>query len=191
MVQLISSDYLINRSMVDPNVDANLLNTFIQTAQDMWIQGMLSENLQTKITTDVANGVLSGSYKSLVDNFVQPALMWWTIAQGLRSFNWKITNLAVLAKTTDKATVIQSRDLDMLKEEYEQIAQWYSQRIWEFIVNNPADFMEYYTTNGVFQMPPRGTEYDTGGISIDRNVRTNYTNNPDSWWYGNRYSRIR
>lgn len=160
--QLLDTDYLFSRSMVDENVDSKLLTTFIVTAQDKQIQSILGENLYNTIMDMVYNNTIAGYYNILLQNYVKPAHMWATIYEALPFITFKITNKSVVAKTAPNDNVITSVDLNWLRNIVKNDMDFYIQRIREYIINNPSAFPEYFTTVGIERITPRRSTYFSG-----------------------------
>ena len=160
---LLDTDYLFKRSMVDSNVDTKLLTTFITTAQDLHIQSILGENLYNKIMNDVAStGTTTGGYLILLQNYIMPAHMWWTIYEALPFISFKITNKSVTQKASPNDPIANSTDLNWLRNITRNNAEFYTQRIREYIVNDPSSFPEYYTSIGIERIVPKRTTYFSG-----------------------------
>lgn len=160
--RLINTDYLLKRSMVDENIDAALLTTFIDTAQDRFIQSILGENLYLKIMGDVVSSTITGQYLTLLANYIQPALMWATIYEALPFLTFKITNKSVVQKTSDSSTAASDTNVNWLRSIVKNNADFYNQRIREYIANAPGDFPEYWSSVGVERIQPRRSTYFSG-----------------------------
>ncbi len=160
---LIKTDYLSKRNIVDENVDAKLLETFIVTAQDKSIQSIIGENLYQKIMNDVATtGTTTGEYLILLNNYIQPALMWGTIFEALPFLTFKITNKSVVQKTSDHSTAATDDNVNWLRMIVKNNSDFYNQRIREYIINSPSAFPEYFTTVGTERISPRRSTYFSG-----------------------------
>jgi hypothetical protein len=166
---LLDTDYLFKRSMVDDNVDTKLLTTFIITAQDLHIQTILGENLYNKIMDDVSTGSISGDYKTLLMNYVMPAHMWFTIYEAIPFISFKITNKSITQKSGPNEPIANSGDLNWLRNIVKKNADFYNQRVREYIINLPSSFPEYFTTIGIERITPKRTTYFSG-IYLPRTV---------------------
>lgn len=158
-IAFIDTQYIKSRSIVEDNVDDKLLEYYIRKAQDIHTQIILGEDLYGSLMTQAATAQVGGQFNSpfylqLAANYVQPALLEWTIYESIPWINWKITNKAIVQQTSDKATGISTSDLKWLRALQQTNAGFYDQRIREFIINNPAEFPEYYQLNGVERIPP-------------------------------------
>lgn len=154
-IELISTQYIKDRSIVESNVDDKLLQYYIRKAQDLHTQIILGEDLYDSIMNQAASGTFNSIYyQTLLNNYIQPALLEWTIVESLPWINWKITNTAIVQQKSDKADGISTSDLKWLRNLQTDNAGFYDQRVREYIINNPAEFPEYYQLNGVERIPP-------------------------------------
>lgn len=158
--QLINTEYMYIYTIVDDNVDANLITKQIWKAQDLNIQSTLGENLYTKIMNDCPNFV--GPYRTLVKNYIQPALAEWTVYHLLPFINFKLTNKAVSTKSSDNSQPSTIDDLKWLQAQVRNNAEFYSERIRDYIRNNQSSFPEFFVRNNVWEIRPNKTNYFSG-----------------------------
>lgn len=85
--QLINTDYMFKYTIVDDNVDVNLITKMIWKAQDLNVQSTLGENLYTRIMNDCPN--FTGAYLTLVKSYIQPALAEWTVYHLMPFINFR------------------------------------------------------------------------------------------------------
>jgi hypothetical protein len=71
---------LVRNSIIDGNVDTDKFIQFIKIAQDIDIQNYTGTDLYNKISTLIANGeiddVANAKYKTLLNTYLQPMLIW-------------------------------------------------------------------------------------------------------------------
>ena len=75
--QFISTDYIFKYTIIEQNVDADLVVKMIWKAQTTNIQEILGTNLYNRLVNDTPN--FTGQYLTLMNNYVQPALSEWTV----------------------------------------------------------------------------------------------------------------
>ena len=73
---LISEAKIRAFSDMNDSVDDALITNGIREAQDIAIQPIIGTKLYDALITKVNNNSLSGSYQSLVDDYIQPALVY-------------------------------------------------------------------------------------------------------------------
>ena len=171
----ITAQYLIKKGLVDANVDVSLLTPNITYAQDTHMQIILGYQLyQSLMDQQVAvdgGGSWNGQqYQDLIEGFVQPALMWWSIYESMDFIQYKLTNKTVAQQTSDHSQAASDNAVDRLKAAVTDRAEFYTQRIREQIANNVASYPEYFTQVGVERIVSHRTEYN-GGFGLPRNPK--------------------
>ena len=160
IAQFLNTEYIFKYTIVDDNVDANLITKFIWKAQDLNIQSTLGENLYRKLINDCPN--FTGQYLTLITDLVQPALAEWTVYHLMPFINFRLTNKAVSQKNSDNSNPSSLDDLKWLRDQVRNNAEFYSERIRYYIKNNQSAFPEYFTKDNVFEIRPNRTNYFSG-----------------------------
>ena len=141
-----SVDYLRDETVINGNVDGEVLEPFILTAQNLHIESALGTNLYNKIVTDLS-GTIAGDYKLLLDDYIHPALLHWSLYMCLPFVNYKFTNKAITTSSSDDSNGVDLTELKFLREEIKNVAEYYSQRLIAYIKDNESKYPEY-TSNG-------------------------------------------
>ena len=172
----LTSDYIYKYTVIDQNVDADLILKFIIKAQDLNIQSTLGSHLYNKLITDCPN--FQNQYRTLIKDYVQPAQAEWTVYHALPFINFKLTNKAVALKSTDNSQPSTIEDLQWLMTQCRNNAEFYSERTKDYIKNNPALFPEFYTIEpgSPFDIKPNKTNYHSGIYTNGRSFRGPYPN---------------
>jgi hypothetical protein len=164
----ISPEYIFKHSPVDDNIDPDLVAPFIRMAQDLFLQEILGNTLYQKLINDVINNTLSGYYKTLMDDYIQPALVNWVVYETIPFINYKFTNKAISEKNTSGNTGGSNPTsltvIKYLRDIVRDRAEYYNQRIRDYILNNIGNLPEYSTFTDI-GIRPKQTSY-TGGIYL-------------------------
>jgi len=164
--QLIDVEYVFLNTAVDKNVDPDIITPSIKIAQDTAIQEILGYTLLQNIMGMVVDGSIENpgniQYKTLLNNFVQPALAHHALYFALPEIQYRLTNKAILAKTSENSQATGLPELKYLRQNAKDIADFYSQRIREEIVNNPNLYPDYFQTLGIERIQPKRTTYYSG-----------------------------
>ena len=75
---LISEAKLKRFTDINNALDVDLISSVIREAQIVHITRLLGTKLYDKIISDVDNDTLTGNYKTLVDDYIQDALLYWS-----------------------------------------------------------------------------------------------------------------
>ena len=71
----IKREDIVRNTALGGNVDTDKFIQFIKVAQEIHVQNYLGSRLYDKISSDIIAGTLSGNYLSLVNTYIQPMLI--------------------------------------------------------------------------------------------------------------------
>lgn len=157
---LISQQYLKDQSLISDNVDFKLISPIINIVQMIDIQQLLGTNLYNKIISDVNGNTLSGNYKTLVDDYVLPCMVFYIQSRIPYSLRFRFVNRGIVSKTGSDSTPISETEFNKLVDEQRNIAQSYGEIMVNYIKYNLNLFPEYSTNNGINEMTPNKSAYD-------------------------------
>lgn len=149
---------------LDQNIDDDALNSFILIAQNVRIQSVLGYELYMRFINDINTyqEPQGQQYVFLMNNYIQPAVALWTIYEAAPNLGFKITNKAVSQKSSEYGQPSSRQDIEYIRQQISNNAQFYSQRIREYITNYPNDFPEYYQITGVNRIKAKRNNYFGG-----------------------------
>jgi hypothetical protein len=166
-VLFISEQFIKDNSYIDDNVDVKVLRQVIYTAQQMRIKPIVGTGIYDDLVTGVEAGDLTNvggvNYKSLMDDYIQPCVEWWSLYESLLPLTLKIRNKGVQTQSSDNSQPQSMSDLKVYMDYLEDRAEWFSERATLFLCANESTYPK-------FNNP--GTDVDT--IYPNRN---NYTSN--------------
>lgn len=163
----LDTPYIYKFTIIEQNVDADLVLKFIWKAQDLNIQSLIGQNLYTKLVTTCPN--FTGEYLTLIRDYIQPCQAEWVVFHALPFLNYRLTNKAVSQKSSDNSLPSSADDIKWLRDQVRNNAEFYGERIKDYIRNNPTSFPEYYTTTQSFEVRPNKTAYFGGIYTRGRN----------------------
>lgn len=159
---------------LDENIDDNQLSSFILIAQDVRTQSTLGYDLYNKYINDINNNTgPNGMYKVLMDSYIQPSVSLWAIYEMLPSLNFRMTNKALSTKDSQYGKSSTRNDVEYIRQQISNQAQFYDQRCREIITNNPQSFPEYYQVTGVNRIKAKNNSYFAGMFLPDTVIRKN------------------
>lgn len=168
---IVDSNYLKQQypGYVDANVDANALESFILIAQDINLQSCIGYTMYNYIISsliaDPTGSNLSPQYRYILINYIQQEVALWSIYNAYPTLLYKATNKAIVAKNSAESEPVGIRELEYLRNQIRNSAEFYDSRIREYITNNVNDFMEYWETSGVNRIRPKSNVY-FGGLYL-------------------------
>ena len=165
----ISSTRLKKDSAIGGSVDDNLIMPYILLAQDMNILPILGTDLDAKLKSEIQGGTLAGAYKTLVETYIQPALVQYSFVSLVPYLRLRFVNNAVVVMgATDQSSSASYEDLEPLMNTATDAAEFYRQRCIDYLRNNSSSFPEYTSNTGADLDPTTRNYY--AGINLDTNV---------------------
>ena len=145
----ISENRLKESTTINQNVDTELLVPNIKIAQDKYILTKLGSDLDNKLQTLIQDGELGDSgnenYKTLVNTYIQPALVQWTFYESIVFLGFKFQNKDIMRKNSETGTPASLDDIKFLRQEVRNTAEWYTERLVDYLCHNNDLFPEYST----------------------------------------------
>ena len=139
----ISRTDLVKNIIIDGNVDTDKFIQFIKIAQEIEIQNYLGTDLYNKISADIVAGTLTGDYLNLVNDYVQPMLIWWAQVNYLPYAAYQIKNGGVFKHTSENSESVSKNEVDYLVEKARNTAEYYTRRFVDYMSFNSSTFPEY------------------------------------------------
>ena len=139
----ISRTDLVKNSIIDGNVDTDKFIQFIKIAQEIEVQNYLGTDLYNKIGADIIAGTLTGNYLNLVNDYVQPMLIWWAQVNYIPYAAYQIKNGGVFKHTSENAESASRSEVDYLVQKARNTAEYYTRRFVDYMSFNDNLFPEY------------------------------------------------
>lgn len=154
---------LKRKSIFDGNLDADKIIQFIEVAQDTEIQTYLGSKLYDKIQTEIIANTLSGNYKTLVDEYVKPMLIWYTQAAFIPYAAYQISNGGIYKHNSDNSTAVDQSEINALASHATETAEFYTQRFMDHMNYNSNLYPEYISNQDDGMYPERDVNF-TGWV---------------------------
>ena len=174
-VLFISENKIKDSTAIGGNVDSSFLHPYIKIAQKKYIETKLGTDLFEALQTKITAGSLAGAYETLVDDYIQDALVHWSFYECLPFLRYKVMNNNVVSKTAENSTPLSREEAQDLREEIRNTAEFYTERLIDYIKNNTASFTEYTTNTGSDVTPDTVNYYSGMNLEYDRNQRRDIT----------------
>lgn len=163
---LITREDIVKRTPLSGNIDLDKIKHFIKIAQDVHLQGILGTRLYDKLGADIIAGTLTGSYLTLVNEYIKPTLVQYSFLEFLPFAQYTIGNKGVFKKSSENGETVESADTDRMKEATRDTAQHYATRLVNHLrANAHNSYPEYLTTNLIDEMKPQ-KDISFGGWNI-------------------------
>lgn len=169
-VLFISEEKLKDSTAINLNVDPNLLLPYVRQAQKLYVEPKLGTNLTQKIKDLIVAGTLNlpanAAYKTLLDDYIGDMLPNWAFYHAVPFLRFKIENGNIYSKTSETGNALSTEESQSLREEVSNTAQYYTERMIEYVTNNLTLFPEYSTNSGADVDPDRNAYYN--GMNLER-----------------------
>ena len=165
----ISATRLKKDSAIGGSVEDDLIMPYILLAQDMNILPILGTDLDAKLKAEIQAGSLAGAYKTLVETYIQPALVQFSFVSLVPYLRLRFVNNAVVVMgATDQSSSASYEDLEPVMNTATDAAEFYRQRAIDYLRNNTSSFSEYTSNSGADLDPTTRNYY--AGMNLDVNV---------------------
>jgi hypothetical protein len=165
-VLFISEEKLKDSTAINLNVDVNLLLPYVRQAQKLYVEPKLGTDLYDTLKTKITDGTLAGNYKTLVDTYIGDMLPNWAFYHAIPFLRFKIENGNIYSKTSETGSPLSTEESQHLREEVRNTAEYYTERMIDYICNNTDLFPEYNTNSGADINPDRNAYY--AGMNLER-----------------------
>lgn len=155
----ITRDDVIKFTSMNGNIDTDKFIQYVSMAQDIYIQNYLGSKLFNKITNDIIADDLSEPYTSLLNNYIKPMVIHWTMVLYLPFAAYNITNKGIYKHNAESSDTASKNEIDMLVERERDLAEHYTKRFIDYMCFNQVDFPEYNTNSNDDMYPDKDTYF--------------------------------
>ncbi len=169
-ILFISEAKLKDSTAINLQVDTDLLLPYVRQAQKLYVESKLGTQLNEKLKTLIKNGTIGNvgneAYKTLLDEYVGDMLPNWAFYHAIPFLRFKIENGNIYSKTSETGTALSTEEAQHLREEVRNTAEYYTERMIEYVKNNLSSFPEYSTNSGADVSPDRNAYYN--GMNLEK-----------------------
>jgi hypothetical protein len=174
-VAFISETYIKDNSFIDENVDVNLLRSEILDVQELRILPILGTGLFDELKTQITANTVTALNRTLLNDYVKPALKFWVLFDSALIFTFKITNKSIYKKTAENSETVATTDLDRIMDYCKIRAEFYSERITKYLIQNCTSYPLYENSgDGYDTIHPNNNNYTQGIYLGVRKVNRKY-----------------
>ena len=165
-ILFISESKLKDSTAINLNVDVEILLPYVRQAQKLYVETKLGTDLTDRLKTDIKNGTLAGAYKTLVDDYIGDMLPNWAFYHAVPFLRFKVENGNIYSKTSETGNALSTEEAQHLREEVRNTAEYYTERMIDYVRNNISSFPEYNTNSGADGNPDINAYYN--GMNLER-----------------------
>ena len=178
-VLFISEDKLKDSTAINLNVSTTLLLPYVRQAQKLYVETKLGTDLNQKLKDLIVAGTLSlpanAAYKTLIDDYIGDMLPNWAFYHAIPFLRFKIENGNIYSKTSETGNSLSTDEAQHLREEVRNTAEYYTERLIDYICNNNSLFPEYNTNTGADVNPDDNAYYNGMNLERPREQGTRFT----------------
>jgi hypothetical protein len=139
---------LIKNTAMSGSVDTDKFIQFIKIAQEIHVRNYMGTDLYDKISQNIIDGDLIGDYLNLVNDYIQPMLIHYAMAEYLPFAAYTIANGGVYKHNSENSSIANKEEVDLLISRERDYAEYYTQRFIDYMsFNADSKFPEYYTNS--------------------------------------------
>lgn len=165
-ILLISEDYIKTHSGLNENIWGSYLTPAIITAQDIKLQSILGDTLYEALLNLVESGRISANdkraYKSLLDEYIQPYLMWATLSDLVPIIAIKMANIGTVLSNDEHIQNISLEERNLLQKFYEDKADFYCKRLQDYLKGTREKNIKFDLENPKYIKPNLESAASTG-----------------------------
>lgn len=171
-VLLVSEQRMKQWTSLDNNIRIDVLTPSILNAQEVYIQDSLGTKFFDRLKEGVRNNDLTADEAMFLKDYVGPALMQYALYLLLPTLKYKMVEKGILNGTSEETQPTTLQELQYLRETTMETAQFYDQRLRQFLIQNPNMFNEWLTwdNNG---MPRNADTPYFSGLQTERALTLN------------------
>ena len=170
---LVSEQRLKQWTNLDENVRVEEITPFIIQAQDIYIQDQLGTKFYNTIKNGIINNNLTADEQTFLQDYIGPTLMQYALYLMMPGLKYKLSDKGVLSGSSENATQSTLDELKYLRQSTLDTAEFYAERLREYLIDNPGLFPDYETP-GTDGMYPNKQKPYFSGLVVPRSRTTNY-----------------
>ena len=157
---------LITRSALGGSVDPDRIMPHMYTAQLKHVRPLLGTVLYKKLQDDIESGSVANQYKILLEDYVTDLLIHYTLVEYLPFSLYHMGQGGTLSFQVENTLVPNKKDIDFILQKSLQTAQFFSERLVDYLIANSTEYPEYLDTTGKSDMiyPDKGNQYGMGWV---------------------------
>lgn len=161
---LISEELIRQLSPISGDLDFDYMIPHLLTAQDKWIQPKLGTKLYEELMTEVEASTVTVANALLLDDYIAKPLVHFAMYESFEFLAVKMVNSGIVQRVVDDGTPISLTDAQNLAKKSRNNAEWYLQRLIDFLCANNADYPAFKLADPG-DIKPETTNW-SGGLNL-------------------------
>ena len=161
-VLLVSEERMKNWTSLDNNIRIDVLTPSILNAQEVYSQSSLGTSFFDRLKEGVRNNDLTADEEGLLRDYVGPALMQYALYLLLPNLKYKMVEKGILNGASEETTTTTLEELNYLRANAMDLAQFYDERLKEFLCQHANLFPLWRNWSGNGMPSDTQTSYFSG-----------------------------
>jgi hypothetical protein len=155
----VTREDIVKFTALNGNIDTDKFIQWVKVAQDIHIQNYLGTKLFNKINDAIVANNLANPYLMLLNVYIKPMVIHWTMVEYLPFAAYTIANKGVFKHGSENSTNVEKTEVDFLVEKERSIAQNYTRRFIDYMSFNQSSFPEYNTNSNADVYPDKQSDF--------------------------------
>jgi hypothetical protein len=178
-ILFINEELIKSRTAVSQGIDGKQLLPVIKLAQDKFIMPALGTSLYNRLQEGVSNNDLNPDEKTLLNDYVTDALLWFTIGEMVIMTSFQFFSKGVMQKTSEESNSPSKGQLELLQRNYMSNGEFYKTRLIDYLRENSELFEQYLNYGSGFDVIAPQIKAYTSPIFLGRRGATRRVSNLD------------
>jgi hypothetical protein len=162
-VLFISENFVKDNTLLHENIDFKFIRPVIMLSQDIHLQPKLGTTMFNELKTQIIGGSLTTANTTLVNDYIQPMLLYWVQAEAPAAISYKFLNKGLMQQSSENSSTSSLDEINFISQKYKDKAEWYTERLVNFLLENDADYPAYRNPeSGLDIIQPDTRTYSTG-----------------------------
>lgn len=162
-IKLITENYIKVNSPTTLGVQMKDLNSHIDSAQDLFLRVIIGDSFMEYLKTKFNLQTLSPDETELVQNYIQPAVLWRSLALASPFLQYNLRAKGYMNNTDDAGNPADFGQVKFLINELKNRAEVHEELLSRYLCTNSAKFSQYTQQDGLTQ-PDGSSNFDSGLI---------------------------
>jgi hypothetical protein len=155
----VTREDIVKFTALNGNIDTDKFIQWVKVAQDIHIQNYLGTKLFNKINDAIVANNLANPYLMLLNVYIKPMVIHWTMVEYLPFAAYTIANKGVFKHGSENSSNVEKSEVDFLVEKERGIAQSYTRRFIDYMSFNQSSFPEYNTNSNADVYPDKQADF--------------------------------
>jgi hypothetical protein len=142
-VLLVSEQRMKQWTSLDSNIRIDVLTPSIIQGQDIYIQDTLGTSFYRRLKAGVIANDLNANESAFLKDFVGPCLIQYSLYLLLPNLKYKMVEKGILNGASEETGATTLDEMKYLRDQAMDMAQFYNNRMLEYLQDNPGMFPLY------------------------------------------------